>query len=158
MVSPMKLIRDADLDATNIICVLKDSYGAFVYWNTALEKNFDLPIGGMLGKTEYHLMPDDDAATIRHNDQQVLLSGDELSAVEFTTHSDGSKHAWLVKKFRVVEHRKKFLGVVAVRVCEKKESFEPELAAAESAIHPHVEDLKMRLKGIAKQIVLQKHH
>lgn len=138
---------DEALDNFPVICVLKDEYGAFVYWNKALDNAFDLPSDGMQGKTEYHFMPDEDAAAIRNNDRRVLRTGEALSAIEFTQLSDGTRAAWLVKKFRVSVKEQKFLGVIALRV----HSYPADADSVERNLAPHLEFCTNRLADVAAQ-------
>jgi PAS domain S-box-containing protein len=142
-------IMDGELDKAPVICVLKDAYGAFVYWNEALSTSFELPADGMQGKTEYHFMPDDDAATIRNNDRRVLRTGEFLSAIEFTKSADGSRAAWLVKKFRVQVNDERFLGVVASRVPKYPEDVD----RAEEIVAPYLEHCTNRLGDVAARFV-----
>ncbi|MBX3076402.1 PAS domain-containing protein [Candidatus Obscuribacterales bacterium] len=141
-------ITDDVLDNVPVICVLKDAYGAFVYWNEALNRAFELPADGMRGKTEYHFMPDDDAAAIRNNDRRVLATGEALSAIEFTQFADGTRAAWLVKKFRVVVNEQKFLGVIGCRVA----NYPADANTSENILAPHLELCTSRLAEVAKSI------
>ena len=138
-------ITDEALDDSPVICVLKDEYGAFVYWNKALDDAFDLPSDGMQGKTEYHFMPDDDAAAIRNNDRRVLRTGEILGAIEFTKFSDGTRAAWLVQKFRIVVGVEKFLAVIGCRV----ENYPEGAKQAEEKMAPHLEFCTNRLTEVA---------
>jgi len=101
----------AELDLTDIVCVIKDVYGAFVYWNKALHHWFPEPSGGMYGKTEYHIMRDADAAQIRTNDRHVIATGNDLSAIEYVEMHNKIRQPWLVEKFRLKGRHDYFLGV-----------------------------------------------
>ncbi|HEY9677290.1 MAG TPA: PAS domain-containing protein [Drouetiella sp.] len=110
------MVKNPKLDALEIVCAIKDSYGAFVYWNEALSGSFTLPPDGMIGKTEYHFMSDEDAAAIRANDKYVLNSGKELAAIEIVHTDAGEKTAWLVNKFRISANKEHYLAVLALQV------------------------------------------
>ena len=143
------------LDDSGLVCVVKDSYGAFIYWNAQLSNSFVLPEDGMSGKTEYHFMDDKEAAAIRHNDQQVLRTGRTLSAVEFVTLPDGNRTAWLVNKFRISVKRSHYLAVLATALNPNGEGFETRLKVAEEQLqlkrdkYQHILELVVaeRLKG-----------
>ncbi len=90
---------------------LKDSYGAYVYLNETIENWFELPPGGMVGKTDYHWQKDEFAFEIRKNDRAVLNSGTDLHAVEIALMPDGKMGRWYVVKFLLHSSKAKYIGV-----------------------------------------------
>lgn len=141
---------DELLDKSEFVCVLKDSYGSFVYWNAALVNAFPIPPDGMNGKTEYHFMSDSDAAAIRQNDQQVLRTGKDLSALEFVILPSGKRTCWLVKKFRVRTRSHKYLGVIAKRVDIDGSYSDADVEQCEAILEPVTVPLRERMAALVE--------
>jgi len=99
----------SELENSDMCCVLKDHYGAFVYTNKTMERHFGIP-GGFIGKTDYHLMPDTDAAEIRAHDKHVMNTGEEIDTYEIV-HQEGEARYFAVWKFRIITGKTRFLGV-----------------------------------------------
>lgn len=107
------LITNPYMDDLPAICVIKNQYCAFVYANKAVAKSFTPPPEGFFGKTDYHLMKDEDAAVIREHDKSVLASGVDIETVEWV-HAPDERRGFLVSKFRLIVRNRAFLGVIGV--------------------------------------------
>lgn len=144
-------ITDAVLDAAPICCVLKDPYGAFVYANRKLTDIFETPTGGFFGKTDYHLMPDVDAAVVRSNDKLVLETGRDLEAIE-QVHFDGVPRYFLVKKFLLAVGDTKFLGVFGLLFDATEADLNQATAIASEKMKEASKDLRPRLQKLAEKL------
>ena len=142
------MLVDTELDGADFVCVIKDAYGAFVYWNKTLHKWFPEPIGGMAGKTEYHIMDDADAAVVRHNDKQVLRTGQDLSAIEVIEMPNQKRIPWLVEKFRLRGKNANFLGVIGYPITSSEVGLAIE--EAEELLRAVKAPYKKRLEEIAR--------
>jgi|688.fasta_scaffold1429335_1 hypothetical protein len=145
----------SELDSNEVICILKDHYGAFIYTNRQMGNLFASPTGGFAGKTDYHLMPDYDAAAIRANDKHVLLTGNELRTIEWV-HQEKRANAYLVHKFRIEVNGKMFLGCLGQNLGEGKENLELRAKAADEFLKPIKEKLQERLRMIATKLCNKK--
>jgi hypothetical protein len=137
-----------DLDRVEVLCVLKDNYGAFVYTNKKMGDQFSAPTGGFEGKTEYHLMQDADAAAIRSNDKYVLATGNELKTIEWVQAGD-ARQAYLVRKFRIEVEGKMYLAVLGQYLGDDEKRLEPRQEQADDYIKPIEHELRLMLKQIA---------
>lgn len=131
---------------TKIICVLKDAYGAFVHATGYLGTLFSEPEGGFVGKTDYHLMSDEEAAVIRKHDKAVLQTGKTLLTVEFVT-TNGKKDAFLVKKIRLTSGRKNYVAVFGVLLANSEN--EVEYKSGEDSLNANTERLLAYIKPFA---------
>ncbi|HMY52691.1 MAG TPA: PAS domain-containing protein [Candidatus Obscuribacter sp.] len=141
-------VIDEELDKLPAICVLKDHYGAFVYANRHMGQWFEEPSGGFSGKTDYHVMSDEDAAVIRDHDKHVMSTGEQLQAIEYV-HADGVRTGYYVTKFRLSSARRRFLGVIGIPLPKGAE--EETVRWANEWLSENLDFVKTRLKALLKQ-------
>lgn len=143
----------SELDKSGLCCVIKDNYGAFVYTNETMSQIFGIP-GGFAGRTDYHLMPDTDAANIRTNDKNVLMSGEQLETVE-TVHQNGAKRYFAVWKFRIMVNSIRFLGVFALLFDATDDELEKASKQAQKRLREEAEPLRPTLESLAGKFAYQ---
>ena len=112
---------------------------------------FDSPTGGFIGKTDYHLMSDHEAAIIRANDKLVMDTGDELETVEIVHVGDVKWH-FLVSKFRVSVRDKRFLGVFGMLFDVEKDDVETAARLASERLKNESQPLRIRLYKLAEKV------
>lgn len=138
----------AELDSSELCCVIKDNYGAFVYTNETMSHIFDIP-GAFSGRTDYHLMPDSDAAEIRTNDKNVLLTGEELETIE-TVHQNGVARYFAVWKFRIMVNSIRFLGVFGLLFDASPNELAKASKQAVKRLKEQAEPLRPNLESLAR--------
>lgn len=145
-------VQDEQLDSAPFSAALKNGYGTYVYVNRAIEEAFGCAPGVMLGKTDYHLQPDREAAILRQHDRQVLTTGRDFNSVEIAKLPDGRDGIWLVHKFLIESNGLKFLGVLGVQVMQQaaEYGFEKAVEEAEMLIKEQAEPYRGRLIKVAE--------
>lgn len=148
----MRLV-DEELDKLSAICVLKDHYGAFVYANRQMGQWFDEPTGGFFGKTDYHLMTDQDASIIRQNDKHVLTTGSMLQTVEYIQ-KDGLSTGYFVTKFRLQRQDQNFLlAVIGIPLPSNVEE-EETIASARKWLEANFNFVATRFRQLCERLEL----
>ena len=118
-----------------------------------MSKIFGIP-GVFAGRTDYHLMPDSDAANIRTNDKNVLITGEELVAVE-TVHQDGAARYFAVWKFRIMVNSIRFLGVFGLLFDASEKELEKASKQAIKQLKEEAEPLRSTLETLAGTFAYQ---
>jgi PAS domain S-box-containing protein len=71
---------------------IKDAEGRYVFVNRIVEQQFNRPLAEWVGRTDFDLLPPDEARLIRQNDLAVLASKATARFEEVTTGPDGPHH------------------------------------------------------------------
>ena len=99
------------------VAYMKDEAGRFVYVNQMLEKLFDVKKAGLLGKTDFDVLPESEAQIVQQNDRRVIAEGKPLQLLENVHKPDGTASHWLSLKFPFANaHGDKFLGGVSIDI------------------------------------------
>lgn len=86
-------LRDV-LDNTQMLAFIKDLEGRYQFVNRRMEELFSAYVGDVLGKTDFDILPAQDAEQVTRNDRQVILSGSPMD-VEETLVCQGEKRVYL---------------------------------------------------------------
>lgn len=78
---------------------VKDGDGVYLYANRATEENLGCPPDGVVGKTDFDLVPPEAAEVFRQHDQQVLRTGENLEVFEHMPGAHGALRSWYSAKF-----------------------------------------------------------
>ena len=123
-----KQLRDSEthfrtfMDHSSAVIFVKDRKGLFTYVNRALEYDFNLQPGELIGKTDFHLLPEDAAKQMRENDAMVLSTNQPKMFVEVVPTPDGISRYWQVNKFPFTDQfGQKSVGGVAFDITQQKQ-------------------------------------
>jgi two-component system NtrC family sensor kinase len=78
---------------------VKNAAGQYLYANQAAVANLGAPPGGILGRTDFDLLPKEAARTVRFHDEKVLRTGENLEVIEQINDHNGATRAWYCAKF-----------------------------------------------------------
>jgi two-component system, NtrC family, sensor kinase len=78
---------------------VKNAAGQYLYANPAAEGNLGNPPQGILGRTDFDLLPQEAARTVRFHDERVLRTGENLEVIEQISDRDGTTRSWYCAKF-----------------------------------------------------------
>ena len=151
MAAPKPVATDAELEKASVICVIKDRHGAFAYTNVAMKDQFPTSADGFIGKTDYHLMPDRDAAAIRANDSKVMDGGKDLQTVEVVHVADVPTY-FLVHKFLIATSGQPFLGVLSIPLSLKGNNLEQARQTAAQLMESQAPRLRPLLTRLAQNL------
>lgn len=71
---------------------IKDESGHYLYVNSLAERVFNRELYDWLGKTDFDLYPAEVARQLRHNDTEVLTTGEVLEVLEIDPRDDGDRY------------------------------------------------------------------
>jgi PAS domain S-box-containing protein len=109
---------------------IKDAQGRYVLVNRTLERQFDRPLAGWIGKTDLELFPPEEAERIRRNDLAVLSSRQSARFEEASTRPDGLHH-YLSIKFPIQDRDGSWLlAGMAIDVTDRKRAEETQARLA----------------------------
>jgi diguanylate cyclase (GGDEF)-like protein/PAS domain S-box-containing protein len=91
------------LSYTDALVYAKDLDGCFTLTNEALDRVLGVPVGTVVGRTDYDLMPAADADEHRRHDREVAGSGRREVQTERKQHRDGTWHDYLSAKFPLLD-------------------------------------------------------
>jgi len=103
---------------------LKDKDGAYMAVNRSYEEIVGKKEDQVIGKTDYELFPEENAANFRANDQKVMQQGKAITVDELAEHHDGSTHDYLSVKFPLIDAQDQIYGSggVSIDITEQKET------------------------------------
>ncbi|WP_406699337.1 PAS domain-containing protein [Singulisphaera sp. Ch08] len=81
----------AILDNSTAVIYIKDADGRFVLVNRWYETMFKIPHGWILGKTDYEILPREQADRVRANDRDVLRKGGPIAFEEEIHYEEGMR-------------------------------------------------------------------
>jgi diguanylate cyclase (GGDEF)-like protein/PAS domain S-box-containing protein len=111
----------AFMNNTPAVAFMKDSQGRYVYVNKTLERQFNMKLASLQGKTDFDWLPEETAKQLRENDQHVFSTGKAAQVIETVPTPDGCLHHWLVFKFLLEDgEEQQLVGGVAVDITERK--------------------------------------
>ncbi len=115
----------AFMDNSPLLAYIRDEAGRFVYVNRGFERASKISRADFIGKTNYDILPPDEAREACEHDLRVLESN-QADEVTKTTHSaGGAVHHWLVNKFPLHDAAgARFVGGVAMDISERKRAEE----------------------------------
>lgn len=122
---------------------IKDGDGRFVYANHGMDKALNVEPGGVVGRLDTDLLPQETAYRLRALDRQVLQAGEARQEIENFPSLSGSQTHWLSTKFPLIDakSRKPQVGGIAIDVTERMK-VEQELwlrtRAIEACVNPIV--------------------
>jgi PAS domain S-box-containing protein len=118
-----------------VVAFMKDEEGRYLYINEPLERNFDITLEQLRGKTDFDWLPADIAQTVYDTDRSVLLSNRPTEVVEVVPASDGQERFWLSSKFPITDTSgRRFLGGTSIDITELKLAEQETVAARDLAI------------------------
>ena len=88
----------AIVDNSPTLVFLKDTEGRYLQVNRKFEDSFHVANKDLVGKTDQHIFPPEQAAAFRANDQKVFEAGRPMEFEEVSLHDDGP-HTSIVVKF-----------------------------------------------------------
>jgi PAS domain S-box-containing protein len=105
------------------ITYLKDHDGRYLYTNRRFDEVYGFSSGVALGKTDEELFSPEQAAQLRSQDRQVLISGRGQEFEEVTEQADGL-HTSIVVKFPVADAAGHLsaVGVIATDITEQRQA------------------------------------
>ncbi len=120
------------LHHTDSMVGLKDLSGTYLFASRAFERLCGSPAGGIIGKTDFDVLPEARARLIRERDQRVIDSG-EAEHREELIEIGGQAQQFLSHRFPVRDAQGRLfaIGVVAVNISEQSRN----LALLESALN-----------------------
>ncbi|MGS0686109.1 PAS domain S-box protein [Nakamurella sp. GG22] len=113
---------------TDAVVYAKDLAGRFIVVNPAAERAMQFPTG-IVGKTAADLLPADQAAAFRRNDELIATAGTQLVFEEEVTLPGGAIHTYRSAKFPLLDDQGRAYAVAGVAVDVT------DLAAARQAHH-----------------------
>ena len=99
-----KVVRESEerfraiMDNSPTMVFLKDTEGRYLQVNRKFEDNFHIANRELVGKTDQHIFPPEQAAVFRAHDRKVLETGRPMEFEEVALHDDGP-HTSIVVKF-----------------------------------------------------------
>jgi len=127
------------INNSNSLIYIKDIDGKFTLVNKLFEEQF-LPENEVLGKTDYDLIPKEDADESRKNDLQIMQTGLPMQFEETASLSDGM-HTVISNKFPLYNEKSELIGVcgVSTDISDRKKT--------EQALIESEETLNLVIKG-----------
>ncbi|CAN5863679.1 hypothetical protein BH09ACT7_BH09ACT7_20380 [soil metagenome] len=104
---------DGVLEHTDVLIYAKDLDGRFVMTNPALELATQV-VGGLLGRTDHELFPQEIADDYRRNDLLIVASGNRQVFSEDLIHRDGAVHTYRSTKFPLFDDSGVVIGIGGV--------------------------------------------
>lgn len=105
-----------------MLAFMKDAEGRYVYVNPRMEREFQITIADLAGRSEAPWLSPDLARSARDINRQVLSTGTSVERVEAITGPDGAERQWLILKFPFTNARgERFVGGVAVDVTAQQQ-------------------------------------
>jgi PAS domain S-box-containing protein len=126
--------------APDVAVFLKDLDGRFITVNSRFEQMMGITREDLRGKTDYDIVPRDEADIVRANDQQALTTGKPIQSEEVALLADGKVHAFLSSKFPLFDAGGKPYAVcgIARDITERKRM--------EDALRESEEQLRMQME------------
>jgi PAS domain S-box-containing protein len=123
---------------------IKDAAGRYVFVNRTVERQFGRPLAEWVGRTDFDLLPPDEARLIRRNDLAVLASKTMTRFEEVTTGPDGPLH-YLSFKFPLQDRDGEWLlAGMSLDVTEQKRA-EQQLAEAHQFLQSSLDALSSHI-------------
>ena len=140
-------LMETIMDNCPAMIFLKDTQGRYLFANQEFERLSRLGAVDIVGKTDFEIFTQEQAAAFHANDIQVLEAGVPLKFEELALHEDGP-HISVVCKFPLFDEEKKLyaLGGIVTDITDRKQA---EQAARESAqaLRDSEERLRLALKS-----------
>lgn len=94
--------------------IFKDVEGHYLDCNQAFSHSVGLPVSTVIGKTDFDLVPQEQAEFFRARDRDVIAAGTTICNEEWVTQHDGRRILMETCKSPVFDHEGTCIGVVAV--------------------------------------------
>lgn len=131
-----------------VMAFIKDAQGHYVYINEPFEREFNVKLSDLQGKTDNDWLPLEVAKQVRENDLVVLATGKTLEMVETVPTPDGCLHYWLTLKFPINDAAgQELVGGVAIDITDRKQA-EAALQQANEQLTGWVNQLEQRNQEI----------
>jgi two-component system, NtrC family, sensor kinase len=97
---------------------IKDGNGAYLYANELTAGTLGVSTEGILGKTDFDLLPKETAELVRAHDAQVLVTGQSLEVVEQLPGPDGETSWWYSAKYLLPLGEQRCAGGFAIEATQ----------------------------------------
>ena len=103
---------------------MKDEEGRLIYANPVVERLFESAPGGLVGKTDFDVLPAETATQLRENDLAVLNAGRVVEFLETIPQEDGERQ-WMTFKFPFTDASgRRLLAGMSIDITEHKRAEE----------------------------------
>jgi two-component system, NtrC family, sensor kinase len=97
---------------------IKNADGAYLYANQLTADTLGVTTEGILGKTDFELLPKETAEMVRAHDAQVLRTGESLEVVEQLPGLDGETTWWYSAKYLLALGEQRCAGGFAIEATQ----------------------------------------
>jgi len=109
----------AIMDNSTAIIFIKDTFGRYAFVNRRYEEVFQVPRGGLIGKSVYDVFPKDIADKLTENDKKVMETGTPVEGEDRILHPDGQMRTYFAIKFPI-PGMKGAVGCITTDITELK--------------------------------------
>lgn len=97
---------------------VKTGAGVYLYANQTAEANLSAPPGGVVGKTDFDLLPAKLAESLRVDDDKVICEGETIEALEQLRDDNGKARSWFSARFPVQVQQERCSAGFAIEISD----------------------------------------